>query len=129
MRRFGTWLLLLLLPALLVGMVRPQALAGHAAPTAQPVAGSIRPAESSSYPRTVAETIEMPDLRGRSLEYATGIWDDDEPLPQIAVEWRSTSPNAVIVQQLPAPGTPIIPEITHILLTMGNGPVLRPAPS
>ena len=132
MKRFGTWPLLLLL-ALLVGAVQPRTFAGGAtavAPAAPPpTPGSIRPAESSTYPRTVAETIEMPDLRGRTLDYATGIWDDDEPLPQIAVEWRSNSPNAVIVQQLPAPGTRIIPEITHILLTMGNGPVLRPAPS
>src|SRR5215211_7436990 len=117
MKRFGTWLLLLLL-ALLVGAVQPRTLAGPAAPTTQPVAGPIRPAESSSYPDTHEEPIEMPDLRGRSLEYATGIWDDDEPLPQFVVERRSSSPSAVVVQQQPAPGTLIVPEHTRIVLTL-----------
>ncbi len=71
----------------------------------------------------------MPDLLGRSLEYATGIWDNDGPLPEIVVEGASGDPRLVVVRQQPLPGTLIVPEFTQVVLTLGLGPVVQPSPS
>jgi predicted phosphodiesterase len=79
--------------------------------------------------QTEGEPIHMPDLVGQSLDYATSIWDEDEPLPQIVVEPLSDGPNLVVVGQTPAAGTWIIPAQTRIVLTLGPGPVTRPSPS
>lgn len=78
---------------------------------------------------TEDEPIHMPDLIGRSLDYATSIWDTDEELPQIRVERLSNGPNLVVVRQQPVPGTLIHPSQTVIVLTLGQGPVQRPKPS
>ena len=61
----------------------------------------------------------MPVLLGRSLEYATGIWDSDEPLPEIVIENMGDDPKLVVVKQDPAPGMMIVPEDTRITLTLG----------
>lgn len=136
MKRFSLWLVILVLPALIVGIVQaqthtssPSASAGLNAPTPQPETGTMRPLEGSTYAATHEEPIYMPDLLGRSLEYATSIWDDDEPLPQIIIERLSDAPDAVVVRQQPAPGTLIVQEDTTVVLTLGEGPVMRPAPS
>src|SRR6266540_2825625 len=71
----------------------------------------------------------MPDLIGRSLDYAISIWDNDETLPQIRVEGAANGPNVVIVRQQPAPGTLILPSQATIVFTLGKGPVIRPTPS
>ena len=99
---------------------------------AVPVA-TISPTQNSlPTPTTVGEKeqpIHMPDLIGRSLEYATGIWDADEAMPQFIVESLSNEPNLVVVRQQPAPGTMILPSQTLIKLTLDQGPVQRPSPS
>ncbi len=99
---------------------------------AVPVA-TISPTQNSlPTPTTVGEKeqpIHMPDLIGRSLDYATGIWETDEAMPQISVESLNNGPDLVVVRQQPAPGTLIIPSKTLIKLTLGQGPVQRPSPS
>jgi hypothetical protein len=81
------------------------------------------------------EPVHMPDLIGQTLEYATIIWDNDEPLPQIRVEGVPDGPNVFIARQQPAPGTLIHPSEATIVLTLAKGPVARtkasptPAPS
>ncbi|HEU5011855.1 MAG TPA: metallophosphoesterase, partial [Roseiflexaceae bacterium] len=99
-----------------------------AAPQATPFPRQLPPARPGKPPRTEGEPIHMPDLLGRTLEYATNIWDEDEPLPQITVKRLSNDNNVVIVQQSPAPGTMIVPEHTRIQLTLDHGPAPRPAP-
>jgi hypothetical protein len=112
MKRLTTWSRILVLPALVIAAT--SALAGPPPPKTPLVL------DQSVPPRTEDEPIHMPDLRGRTLEYATDIWDDDEPLPQIAVVRLSSDPNAVVVRQQPAPGTPIVPEGAKITLTLGK---------
>ncbi|HSJ85626.1 MAG TPA: metallophosphoesterase family protein, partial [Anaerolineales bacterium] len=81
------------------------------------------------------EPVHMPDLIGQTLEYATSIWDNDEPLPQIRLQGVPDGPNVFIVRQQPAPGTLIHPSEATLVLTLGRGPVARtkasptPAPS
>ena len=91
--------------------------------TMQPTQGSIPALTEGEQP------IHMPDLIGRSLDYATGIWDNNEQLPQIRVERLSNGPNLVVVRQQPAPGTLIVPAQASIVLTLGQGPVVRPSPT
>jgi len=134
MKRYVIWLIVLVVPILVAGMMQTQTLLGSApvVPRTSVIerdSESIRPTASSSLAVVHEEPIEMPDLLGRSLEFAIGIWDDDEPLPRFVVERRSNAPNLVVVQQQPAPGTLIVPEDTTITLTLDTGPVLRPAPS
>src|SRR5438067_2165738 len=98
MKRLVAWMLALLLPILVVGTVQTRTLSGSASAALAgraevPAVGTIRPAQGSSLPAVHEEPIEMPDLLGRSLEFATGIWDDDEPLPQIVVERLSDGPD------------------------------------
>ncbi|MFL5805315.1 MAG: metallophosphoesterase [Roseiflexaceae bacterium] len=131
MRRLVPWMLILL-PALLIAATQMQPLAApaSASPDAdtvviQPNDGAIRP-PSSSYPQTRETPIEMPILLGQTLDYATGIWDSDEPLPEIVVENMGDDPRLVVVRQQPAPGTMIVPEHTRIVLTLGYGPVVLP---
>src|SRR5262249_42516010 len=87
------------------------------------------PVEWADYPARGERPIRMPDLLGQTLEYATGIWDDDEPLPRFMVIRRSGAPDAVVVQQDPLPGTMIIPQHTTITFTIDRGPERRPKPS
>jgi predicted phosphodiesterase len=92
-------------------------------------AGALQTEEGDIPSQTEGDPIHMPDLIGRSLDYATSIWDSDEPLPQIRVERLSNGANLVVVRQQPAPGTLIVPSQATIVLTLGQGPVLRPKPS
>src|SRR5262249_10092511 len=131
MKRLVSWMLLLL-PALLIAAAQMQPLAApvSASPDAgtvviQPDDGAIRPS-NSTFPQTHESPIAMPTLLGRTLEYATSIWDNDEPLPQIVVENMGDDPRLVVVRQQPAPGTMIVPEDTRIVLTLGYGPVVLP---
>jgi hypothetical protein len=87
------------------------------------------PAEPGIPAQTENDPVNMPDLIGRSLDYATSIWDNDETLPQILVEGVSNGPDIVVVRQLPAPGTLIFPSKATIVLTLGKGPVIRPKAS
>src|SRR5574341_510906 len=132
MRRFTLWLLVPALAVALSSLPRGNdvsgAAAAHVRPSAtstpaQPIGGAEVPAQTDGQP------IHMPDLLGQSLDYATSIWDADEPLPQIVVERLSSAPNLVVVGQSPAAGTLISPGQTRIVLTLGSGPVVRPAPS
>ncbi len=107
-----------------------------AAPTTPPVIrasptpiATLPPVEGDIPAQTEGEPIHMPDLIGQTLEYATIIWDNDEPLPQIRVQGVPDGPNVFVVRQQPAPGTLIHPSETTIVLTLGRGPVIRPAPS
>jgi hypothetical protein len=136
MKRFALRLILLLASVLVVGLVQPQILAGNAsvpirsdATILQPGDSSMRPPESSSYAETHEEPIHMPDLLGRSLDFALGIWDDDEPLPEIVVERVSNDPDLVVVRQHPAPGTLIVQEDTRVVLALGRELPVRPSPT
>ena len=98
--------------------------------TASPTpVGAMPPIQDSIPALTDGQPIHMPDLIGRSLEYATGIWDNDEELPQFRVERLSNGVNLVVVRQQPAPGTLIVPSQALIELTLGEGPVIRPKSS
>jgi len=90
--------------------------------TEQPVGGDI-PA------LTYGQPVHMPDLLGRSLDYAISIWDSDEALPQIRVVGPTNDPSLVVVAQQPAPGTLIVPGQTTIMLTMGNEQIQQPLSS
>ena len=92
MKRLATWSLVLLLTALVIA-------ASGAAAAGPPTPRTPRVLEQSVPSRTEDEPIHMPDLRGRTLEYATDIWDDDEPLPQITIVRLSSDPNAVVVER------------------------------
>jgi 3',5'-cyclic AMP phosphodiesterase CpdA len=134
MKRYVIWLIVLVVPLLVAGMVQTQTLLGSApvVPRTSVItrdSEAIRPTESSSLAVVHEEPIEMPDLTGRSLDFAIGIWDDDEPLPRFVVERRSNAPDLVVVQQQPAPGTLIVPEDTTITLVLDTGPAIGPAPS
>ncbi len=98
-------------------------------PSRLPPTATDGPADGDIPALTEGQPIHMPDLLGRSLDYATSIWDEDEPLPQIVVERVSNDPNLVVVRQTPAPGTLIIPGQTRIVLTLGSGSVILPSPS
>jgi hypothetical protein len=113
MKRLAIWSLVLLLTALVIATTS----AGAAGP---PPPKTPRVLEQSVSARTEDEPIHMPDLRGRTLEYATDIWDDDEPLPQITVVRLNRDPNAVVVRQQPAPGTLVVPARARITLTLGK---------
>src|SRR5215216_1586625 len=90
---------------------------------------TLPPVEGDIPAQTEDEPIHMPDLIGRSLDYAISIWDNDEPLPKIRVEGIANGSNVVIVRQQPAPGTLILPSHATIVFTLGRGPVIRPTPS
>jgi hypothetical protein len=129
MKRFSIWIFVLL-PVFVAGALQLQARSSTAAALApQNLVGTVQPTEGSSLPATHDEAMHMPDLLGRTLDFATGIWDNDEPLPQIVVTRLSDAPDAVVVHQEPAPGTLIVAEDTRVLLTLGQGPVFRPAAS
>ena len=64
MKRLATWSLVLLLTALVI--------AASGAAAGPPTPRSPRVLEQSVPSRTEDEPIHMPDLRGRTLEYATG---------------------------------------------------------
>jgi len=113
MKRLATWSLVLLLTALVIA-------ASGAAAAGPPTPRTPRVLEQSVPSRTEDEPIHMPDLRGRTLEYATGIWDDDEPLPKFIIERLNSAPDAVVVRQQPAPGVLVIPEDTTVTLTLGK---------
>jgi Calcineurin-like phosphoesterase/Purple acid Phosphatase, N-terminal domain len=128
---------LIVFPAIL--MIAALGMDGHsgiAAPRIPPPAkimltpvGTLPPEAGDIPALTEGQPIHMPDLIGRSLDYATMIWDEDEPLPQFRVERLSNEPNLIVVRQQPAPGTLIIPSQTLIVLTLGKGPVQRPSPT
>jgi hypothetical protein len=111
--------------------------AGYAQPGASNAAGSgtpeplptRQPLEWVDYQAHGERSVHMPDLLGQTLEYATSIWDDDEPLPRFAVIYRSRAPDAIVVAQDPPAGTLIVPEDTTITFTIDRGPVVRPRPS
>ncbi len=106
------------------------AVAESAPATSSPTAvGAMPPIQDSIPALTDGQPIHMPDLIGRSLEYATGIWDDDDGLPQFRVDRLSNGENLVVVSQQPAPGTLIVPSQALIELTLGKGPANRPRPS
>ena len=92
-------------------------------------AATLPPVEPGIPSQTENDPVHMPDLVGRSLEYATGIWDNDETLPQFRIEGMRDGPGVVVVRQQPEPGTLIIPSQATIVLVLGKGPVIRPAPS
>ena len=136
MKRFLTSIFVL--PAiLLIAAVGSYGQAGTTAPSG-PIAtntslapvGTMQPTQDGSISDVTGDgPIHMPDLIGRSLDYATNIWDEDEPLPHIRVEYLSAGPNLIVVRQQPAPGTLIVPGDTTIVFTLGHGPVVRPRPS
>jgi 3',5'-cyclic AMP phosphodiesterase CpdA len=134
MKRPIIWIFLLLLPALLLGAFQTQSFVAPASASVSLPTAVIRleddadRAPGSTFPATHEELIEMPILLGRSLEYATSIWDNDEPLPEIVVENMSDDPALMVVEQDPAPGTMIVPEDTRITLKLGYGPVVLPTP-
>src|SRR5215216_1654903 len=96
---------------------------------ASPTPAATQSEEGDIPPQTEDEPVHMPDLIGRSLEYATSIWDDDEPLPQFRIERLSNGPDLVVVRQQPAPGTLIHPSETAVVLVLDKGPVVRPKAS
>jgi hypothetical protein len=106
---------MLLLPALAIGAARSNTLAASPPPPRAP-----RTLDTAVPARTDGQPIHMPDLRGRTLEYATDIWDDDEPLPKFVIERLNSAPDAVVVRQQPAPGTLVIPEDTTVTFTLGK---------
>src|SRR5690349_6767552 len=129
MRRFSLWISLLVLAALVAGILHAQSSASSAAVFATPEPLPTRkPVEWNDFQATGERPVHMPDLLGQTLEYATSIWDDDEPLPKFVVVRRSGAPDAVVVQQDPPAGTLIIPEKTTITFTIDRGPVVRPRP-
>src|SRR6478672_2381514 len=107
MKRLALWSLVLLLTALVIA-------ASGSAAAGPPTPRTPRVLEQSVPSRTEGQPIHMPDLRGRTLEYATDIWDDDEPLPKFVVERLNSAPDAVVARQQPAPGALIIPENTTV---------------
>jgi predicted phosphodiesterase len=104
----------------------PSSAAGSGTPEVLPTRP---PLEWADYQAHGERPVHMPDLLGQTLEYATTIWDDDEPLPKFVVIRRSRAPDAVVVAQDPSPGTLIVPEDTTITFTIDRGPVMRPRPS
>ena len=136
MKRSALQLFFLFIPLIAVALVQPQTLAGNVTIPERSDATRLqlgdrlmRPLEGSVYAETSDEAIHMPDLLGRSLDYAMGIWDDDEPLPEIVVERLSDDPNLVVVRQQPAPGTLIVQEDTKVVLTLGRELPARPSPT
>ena len=136
MKRSALQLFFLFIPLIAVALVQPQTLAGNVTIPERSGATRLqlgdrlmRPLEGSVYAETSDEAIHMPDLLGRSLDYAMGIWDDDEPLPEIVVERLSDDPNLVVVRQQPAPGTLIVQEDTKVVLTLGRELPARPSPT
>jgi hypothetical protein len=133
MKRNSVVLLMLALALALAGQFR----LGDDRITAAPRPTVAPPQEIAWLPRPVHnveahthdDPIHMPDLLGRTLDYAANIWDDDEPLPQIVVERLSAGDDLVIVAQQPAPGVMIVPEHTRITLTLDRGPYTRLAPT
>jgi hypothetical protein len=130
MKRLPLFISLAVLSAFLAGAVYVQpgasSAAGSLTPEPLPTRAPVAWGDSAAHHE---QPIHMPDLLGQTLEYATGIWDDDEPLPKFVVIRRSGAPDAVVVQQDPAPGTLIVPEDTTITFTIDRGPVVRPRSS
>src|SRR5512132_317423 len=120
--------LFLALPAILliVSLSIPQSAtaAKLIGPSTTPNAG--QPPQGDIPPLTEDEPVNMPDLLGQSLDYATMIWDNDETLPTIRVEGAPNGPGMVVIRQSPAPGTLIHPSQATIVLTLGKGPVVHP---
>ena len=92
----------------------PSSAAGSGTPEPLPTRP---PLEWADYVAHGERPVHMPDLLGQTLEYATSIWDDDEPLPRFVVIYRSRAPDAMVVAQDPPPGTLIVPEDTTITFT------------
>ncbi len=135
MKKFRTSLLVFPTILLIVTLALPTRGSMAAAPQPTVVSPSptpvdtLPPAEPGIPSVTEDDPVHMPDLIGRSLEYATGIWDNDEPLPKFQVKGVSNGPDIVVVDQQPAPGTLIFPPKATIVLTLGKGPVVRPKAS
>jgi predicted phosphodiesterase len=130
MKRFPLFISMAVLSAVLAGAVYVQpgasSAAGSGTPEPLPTRVPVAWADSQAHDE---QPVPMPDLLGQTLAYATGIWDDDEPLPKFRVIRRSGAPDAVVVQQDPPPGTLIVPEHTAITFTIDRGPVVRPPSS
>jgi hypothetical protein len=132
MKRFVLWMSVLLSSILVISATRtPSFVISPATPTstARPTVGTPQIFDATVSALTEGQPIQMPDLLGRSLAYATGIWDNDEPLPKFVIERLSDGPDLIVVRQQPASGTMIFPEQTTITLTLGSGPVVQPSPT
>jgi hypothetical protein len=134
MKRFTIWTIMLLLPLVFVGTLQTHvsnsstSAARALDTTPSPTSALVQAGDGVIDTASHHELIPMPDLLGSSLQDAIGVWDDDEPLPQFVVQPHPDDPSLVVVAQQPAPDTPIVPEDTTVVLTLGRGPVLRPSP-
>src|SRR5262245_19238752 len=130
MKRIPLVISIAIFSAVLVGAiyVRPGASSAASSGTPEPLP-TRPPLEWADYVAHGERPVHMPDLLGQTLEYATSIWDDDEPLPKFVVIYRSRAPDAVVVAQDPPAGTLIVPEDTTITFTIDRGPVVRLKPS
>src|SRR5213593_409006 len=130
MKHSSFWVAVLFLSILAVGSVqsRTQFSTDPASGALQPALATPQPMQMIQRPATEDEPILMPDLLGRTLEYAVGIWDSDEPLPKFVVVRRSSAPDAVIVKQNPPTGKLIVVRETTITLAIDRGPVVHRTP-
>jgi hypothetical protein len=101
MKRFSLWVAVLVISILAAGSVQSRTQFGSdlVSGAPPPPVEVPQPVMMIKHPVSEDEPIFMPDLLGRTLEYAVGIWDSDEPLPKFVVVRRSGAPDAVIVEQ------------------------------